>query len=324
MRTKRISKALFLVAVFSLFITGAALAADFPTQPVNLVVPYPPGGSADLPVRAISDKMSEKLGVPVVVVNKPGSGGLVGGQFVATSKPDGYNILELSLSHVVRQTIDPKMPFDVFKDFEHICQFFAQSIFLITGKDSKFKTIEDMIDFGKKNPGKLSFSHSGIGTTGHFCLELIKREVKIDFKLVPFSGGEAQGMTALMGGHIDGSIVGLVGFVGKQDVVRPLACFDKTRTPLMEDVPTFVEKGYPDVVMDAWFSFAAPAGTPKEIIEKLDDAFRAAIKDPASQVAFKKLSLREVYKGPTEFQQVLRSEYVRIDGIAKGAGITVK
>ncbi len=324
MKIRKMSKALCLVALFPLFLASAARAVDFPTKPVNIVVPYPAGGSADLPVRAISDKVSEKLGVPVIVVNKPGSGGLVGGQFVVTSKPDGYNILLFSFSHAIRQTIDPKMPFDVFKDLEHICQFFAQSIFLLTGKDSKFKTIEDMIDFAQKNPGKLSLSHSGIGTTGHFCLELMKREVKIDFKPVPFSGGEAQGITALMGGHIDGSIVGLVGFVGKQDVVRPLACFDKTRTPLMENVPTFVEKGYPDVVMDAWFSFAAPAGTPKETIEKLDDAFRAAIKDPASQAAFKKLSLREIYKGPAEFQQVLRSEYGRIDRIAKEAGITVK
>jgi tripartite-type tricarboxylate transporter receptor subunit TctC len=315
---------LFFIAVFSFFVTSGVLAADFPTKPVNLVVAYPAGGSADLPVRAISDKVSEKLGVPVIVVNKPGSGGLLGGQFVATSKPDGYTILELSLSHVLRQIIDPKMPFNVFKDFEHICQFFAQSIFLLTGRDSKFKTIEDMIDYAKKNPGKLSLSSSGIGTTGHFCLEALKMEVKIDFKHVPFAGGEAQGITALMGGHIDGSIVGLVGFMGKQDVVRPLVCFDKTRTPFMRDVPTLVEKGYPEATMNSWFSFAAPAGTPKEIVEKLNNAFRAAIKDPATQAAIKKLSLEEVYKGPTEFQQVLKSEYEKFDKIAKEGGITVK
>lgn len=325
MKIQKILKALFFFTMFSFIFTGSLLAIDFPTKPINLVVCFAAGGSTDIIVRAINDKMSEKLGVPVVVLNKPGSGGLVGGEFVARSKPDGYNILVLSLSHLVRQAIDPKMPFDVLKDLEPICLYVSQPIFIIVKGDSKFNTIDEMIDFAKNNPGKLSMGSAGIGATSHFSLELMKTATKINFKHVPFAG-EGPCLTAVMGGHIDGMAAGLGFFLGKalSGDVKPLVCFDENRVPELKDVATFKEKGYPEALMYSWFGFAAPAGTPKEIIEKVDNGFMAAIKDPASGAAIKKLYFRESYMGHAEFKQFVKTELEKFDKIAKSAGITVK
>jgi len=325
MKIYTILKSLFLTTTFFFLVVNGVSAIDFPTKPINLVVCFAAGGSTDIIVRAITDRMSEKMGVPVVLVNKPGSGGLIGGEFVAKSKPDGYNVLVLSLAHICRQVIDPKMPFDVVKDFEPICLYVGQPIFIIVNGDSKFKTIEDLIDFAKKNPGKLSLGSAGIGATSHFSLELMKAATKINFKHVPFAG-EGPAITAVMGGHIDGMAAGLGAFLGKalSGDLKALVTFDDQRVPELKDVPTFKEKGYPEAYMYSWFSFAAPAGTPKEIIEKLDNGFRAAIKDPASEAAIKKLYFRELYMGHGEFKPFVKSELEKFDKIAKSAGITVK
>lgn len=326
MKIQRIIKALFFFMIGSSLFNNPVTASDFPTKPVNVVVCFAAGGTTDIVVRIVTDKMSERLGVPAVVVNKPGSGGLVGGEFVARSKPDGYTVIVLSLAHICRQVIDPKMPFDVVKDFEPICLYGGPPIFIVVKGDSKFKTIEDLIDFAKKNPGKLNFGSSGIGATGHFSLELMKSAAKINFKHVPFPG-EGPAITAVMGGHIDGVAAGLGSFLGKamSGDVKALACFDEGRAPELKDVPTFKEKGYPEASMYSWFAFAAPAGTPREIVEKLDNTFRAAIKDPATQASFKKLGgFRESYVGHIEFKQFLQAELDKFEKIAKTAGITIK
>ena len=312
-----------LVSLFSLANLGWAI--DFPTKPVNLIVTYPPGGSTDVTVRIMSEKFSANLGVPVVVLNKPGSGGLVGGEFAARTNPDGYNIVVLSLAHIIRQVIDPKMPFDVLKDFDPICRYVSQPLVLVVKGDSKFKTIDDLIDFAKKNPGKLSMGHSGIGGANHFAGELFKAATKLSYKWVPFAG-DAGSVTALMGGHIDFMAVVLPPVAGKlaSGDLRPLATFEEKRLPEFKDVPTLKEKGYPDVVTYSWFAFAAPAGTPKEIVEKLDRAFRSAIKDPATVEALTKIGCKECYIGPAEFSRFIRSELGRFGEIAKKEGITLK
>jgi tripartite-type tricarboxylate transporter receptor subunit TctC len=198
-------------------IGGAALqcaAASFPDKPVNLVVAFAAGGPTDVVTRTLADKLSERLGQPAVVLNKPGSGGFVGAEFVAKSKPDGYNILVLSLSHLLRQAIDPRMPIDVLKDLEPISLYVSQPLVIVVKGDSQFKTIEEMVDFGLKNPGRLSFGSAGIGTTGHFSGELIKVATKMKFKHVPFQG-DAPTITALMGGHIDFLVTGTPAVAGK-------------------------------------------------------------------------------------------------------------
>jgi tripartite-type tricarboxylate transporter receptor subunit TctC len=263
--------------------------------------------------------------MPAVVLNKPGSGGLVGGDFVAKSKPDGYNLLVLSLSHLLRQAIDPQMPFDVLKDFDPICLYVTQPLVFVVKGDSRFKTIEEMIDFGLKNPGKLSMGSAGIGATSHFSGELFKVATKVNYKHVPFAG-DAPNITALMGGHIDFLVTGLPIVSGKvaSGDLRLLASFEETRLPEMKDVPTFKEKGYPEAIMYSWFGFVAPKGTPKDILGKLDSSLKSAIKDPVTQGNIKKIGFNESYKGPAEFDKFIKFEFDRFNKVTKEEGIVMK
>ena len=185
-----------------------AWAAEFPTKPVNLVVGFAAGGETDIVVRAMNEKLGEKLGQPAVVLNKAGSGGLVGAEFVAKSKPDGYNLLVLSLSHILRQAADPQVPVDVMKDYEPLCRYVTQPLVIVVKGDSPYASIEGLIDFGRKNPGRLSFGSPGVGSLGHFSGEYFKATTKITYKHVPFQGS-APLTTALMGGHIDFLITAL-------------------------------------------------------------------------------------------------------------------
>jgi tripartite-type tricarboxylate transporter receptor subunit TctC len=302
-----------------------ALAADWPTKPVNLIVCYGAGGSTDVVVRAISDQLGKVLGVPAVVLNKPGSGGLLGAEFVANSPPDGYNVLVISLSHLLRQIIEPQIQVDVFKHFEPVSRFVSQPLLLAVGKDSKFKTMEDLIAYAKANPRKASYGTAGIGATSHFASELFASETGTEHKHVPFKG-DADATTAMMGGHVDWSVTGLQQFAGKAAAgeIRVLGCFSETRLAEMKDVPTFYERGYKGAIMYSWFGFAVPAKTPKEIVQKLNSAIEKAMKDPVSQSNIKNVMFNEFYAGPEEFAKFMRSDFDRFKAVADKTGIVVK
>jgi len=313
-----------LVMAIALSPLAMAAAAEFPYKPVNLIVAYAAGGSGDVVVRAMLDKFSEKLGGPAVLVNKPGSGGLVGGEYVAKAKPDGYNILVLSLSHILRQAIDPKMPFNVVKDFEPVCFYVIQPLVLVVKGDSKFRTVEDLIDALKKNPGKLTMGNSGTGATSHFSGELFKATTKTNFKMVPFEG-EAKTNTALLGGHVDFAVMGYpisMGNLASGDL-RALATFEDERLPSLKDVPTLKERGFPEAIMYSWYGFVAPVGTPKGITEKLDTSMRVGIKDAGAQEILRKAGFREAYKDREGLRALIKYELDRFTKVAKTQGITV-
>jgi tripartite-type tricarboxylate transporter receptor subunit TctC len=306
---------------------GVACAGTpvFPDKPVNLVVAFAAGGPTDVVTRALAEKLGERLGQPAVVLNKPGSGGLVGAEFVARAKPDGHHVLVLSLSHLLRQAIDPKMPIDVLKDLEPIALYVSQPLVIVVKGDSRFKTIEEMVDFGLKNPGRLNFGSAGIGTTGHFSGELIKVATKMKFKHVPFQG-DAPTITALMGGHIDFLVTGTPAVAGKVAAgeLRLLATLEEARLPEFKDVPTMKEKGFAEAFMYSWFGFAAPAGTPKEVTAKLDTAFGESIKHPATTETVKKMGFSILYRPQGEFTRFVRSEFERFNKVAKDEGISIQ
>ncbi len=315
---------LALVAII-LFVGTALAASDFLNKPVNLVIGFAAGGETDIVVRAMNEELGKRLGVPAIVLNKPGSGGLVGAEFVAKSKPDGYNLLVLSLSHVLRQAGDPTMSVNVLKDFDPICRFVTQPIVLVVKGDSQFKTVENLIDFGKQNVNKLNFGSPGVGSVGHFSGELFKAETKATFKHVPFSGS-APSITALMGGHIDFLITALPALGGKvaSGDLRILASFADKRLPEMKDVPTMIERGFSQARMSGWFGFVAPAGTPRDVLEKLGQAFRATIKDPKIVETVQKMTFNEAYLSAGELAAHIKSELAVFSKIAKEEGIVIK
>ena len=300
-------------------------AADFPTKPVNLIVGFAAGGETDIVVRAMNEKFGEKLGQPAVVLNKAGSGGLVGAEFVAKSKPDGYNLLVLSLSHILRQAADPQMPIDVMKDYEPLCRYVTQPLVVVVKGDSPHKSIDALIDFGRKNPGRLAFGSPGVGSLGHFSGEYFKATTKITYKHVPFQGS-APLTTALMGGHIDFLITALPAVVGKlaSGELKAIASFEGGRLERIKDVPTLKEKGYPDLVLHGWFGFVAPAGTPKEIQDKLGKALRDTIKDPAIGASVMKMDFNEAYLGQVELRDYMKTELARFTDVAKREKIEIK
>jgi tripartite-type tricarboxylate transporter receptor subunit TctC len=300
-------------------------ASDFPTKPINVVVPFAPGGSLDISTRPFCDIFSEKTGVPSVLLNKPGSGSLVGSEFVSKSKPDGHTILVFTLSLILRQIIDPKMEIDVFKDLEPVSRFFMQPLVVVAKGDSKLQTIDDLVDFARKNPGKLSMGSAGVGATSHFSGELIKKTAKIDFKHVPF-GGDGPNITALMGGHIDFLVTSAPAVQGKvaSGDLRLLATLSETRLPDYKEIPTMKEKGFTDAVMYSWFAFMAPPATPKEIVQKLDTYIKQTLKDDLIQRTFEKLGFQEAYLSSHELPGFMRSEYERFKQIAVSQGITIK
>jgi tripartite-type tricarboxylate transporter receptor subunit TctC len=314
------------VVVFAgILLSGIGLsAADYPDKPVNLIIGFAAGGETDTVVRALNDKLTSNLGGQTVVLNKPGSGGLLAAQQIANSPPDGYNLLVLSLSHVLRQAADDKTPFNVLTDFEPVSRIVAQPIVLAVNKESPFQTIEQMIQFAKENPNKLNFGSPGVGSLGHFSGELFKGATKISFKHVPFSGS-APSVTALMGGHIDFLVTALPAISGKvaSGDLRILASYADKRLPEMKEVPTLSEKGYPNVVMYGWFAFAAPAKTPLAIVERLNQAVGRTIQDPGMEEVLKKLGFNPAYLTSAELKKFIGDELKRASEIAKRENIVI-
>jgi tripartite-type tricarboxylate transporter receptor subunit TctC len=296
----------------------------FPEKPVNLIVCFGAGGSTDTVIRAMNDQLSDKLDVPAVVMNKPGSGGQLGARFASKAAPDGYTVLVLSLSHLLRMAIDPDGAVDIMKNFDLVGRYVNQPLILGVGKDSQFNSLQEMIAYAKQNPGNLKYGSAGIGATGHFAAEQFIKAAGLDIKHVPFKG-DANATTATMGGHVHFSVTGLPKFGPKaaSGDIKLLAAYTTERISDLPDVPTFTELGFPAVVMYSWFGFAVPKGTPKDIITKLANALEQAIKDPVTMKNLNNLKFNEWFIGPDQMDEFARNEYMTFKKVADTAGIKV-
>jgi tripartite-type tricarboxylate transporter receptor subunit TctC len=311
--------------VFVLVFANILFAIEYPMKPVTVVVGFAPGGASDLSVRALSDKFAKGLGAPVSILNKPGSGSLVAGEYVAKAKADGYTLFVFLTPLLIRQVIDPKMTLDVFKEFDPVCNYVSVSMFIGVKRDSEFKTLDDLINFASKNPDKLSCGSAGVGTVAHYCLEYLKIKMNIKFKHVPFTG-EGPSVTALMGGHIDFVVASsgvILSKVASGDL-RLLASFDETRNADTKDVVTIKEKGFPEAVFCSYYSLVVPAGTPKEAKEKINEAMRSIIQDPEVAERLRKAELNTLYLGPTDLAKFNRLEFEKYKKLSNEAGITLK
>jgi len=313
----------WLTIVLLMGLSGTGWAA-FPEKPVNLIVCFGAGGSTDTVIRAMNDQLSDKLGKPAVVLNKPGSGGQLGARFASKTSPDGYNVLILSLSHLLRMAIDSEGAVDILKNFDMVGRYVNQPLLLGVGKDSPFESLRALIDFAKRNPGKLKYGSAGIGATGHFAAEQFIKGAGLDIKHVPFKG-DANATTATMGGHVNFSVTGLPKFGPKaaSGDIKLLAAYTKKRLDALPSVPTFAELGFPAVVMYSWFGFAVPKGTPKGVTATLADKLEKAIKDPVTMKNLDNLKFNEWFIGPAEMETFAKSEYETFGKVAEIAGIKV-
>lgn len=259
----------------------AADAGNYPDRPIRLIVPFPPGAATDTVARLVAKSMSEYLKQTVVVENKGGAGATIGAAFVANAQPDGYTLLATTQGvHIFNPAIYPKLSYDPLKSFSPIGELIASPLVFAVRSDSKFKTLKEVIAYAKSHPGELSYASAGQGTSLNSAGELLKHYAGIDVLHVPYRGG-GPAMQDFLAGRttMNSSYYSSIMAHAKNGTVRLLAVGSQTRLKLAPDLPTVAELGYPEYDSDTWTGLAAPAGTPKEIVNKLNAAAAYALKE---------------------------------------------
>jgi tripartite-type tricarboxylate transporter receptor subunit TctC len=297
-------------ALLAFSATGAG-AQEYPTKPITLVVPFPAGGATDQLMRALGDAASKHLGQPIIVDNRAGGGGAIGpGTMAVTAKPDGYTIAQIPVP-VYRLPLMQKTSWSA-GDFSYIIHLTGYTFMLVAGAQTNFKKWQDVIDYAKANPGKLTYGTSGTGGTPHLGTEMIAEKAGIKLTHVPFKGA-AEADVALLGGHVM-MIVGGTG--NKQHVDAGKAYFlniwTATRAKQVPDVPTLQELGYPYVI-DSSFGIAGPKGMDSKIVTKLHDAFKKAMEEPSVLEVMDRHQMVPNYKNTADYTKYI-GEQVKFEG----------
>jgi tripartite-type tricarboxylate transporter receptor subunit TctC len=313
----------------TLIALGAAVAAPalhaqarFPERPISLLVPFGPGGIADLTARAVAEHMSKSLGQPVVVENKPSAGSIVASQAVATAKPDGHTLLLMSNGNAVSVGLFKKLPFDAQKDFAPITTLGYFDIGVFVAGNSRFATLKDLLAHAKANPGKLNVGTIAPGSTQHLSAKLFETVAGVDLLVVPYKASPAV-LTALRSGEIDVAfeIVGPMVPQVSAGAVRALGVSSNQRNPALPEVPTVIQAGLPGYNVASWNALAAPAGTPPEVLATLGKAAREAVASSEVQARLGRLGMRLQGSTPVELQALLASEIQRWGAVIRAAKI---
>src|SRR6201997_3878261 len=267
----------------------ASAQSNCPPKPVHIFVPYAAGGGVDILARTLGDVVSRQWGQTVVVENRPGAGGVVASQALATSAPDGYTLIVVASGHATNPFLYPKIPYDTFRDFTPISLLASSPNILLVRADSPYKSLSDVIAEAKARPGSLSFAHAGSGTSTHLAGELLKSLAKVDIEAIPYKGG-APAINDLLGGQIPLSFNNGPESVGQiqAGTVRALAVTTATRAPFLPEVPSMGEtvSGYDTEV---WWGLLGPGGMPRDVVEKLSHDFVAALNSDAVRERLTKL-----------------------------------
>jgi tripartite-type tricarboxylate transporter receptor subunit TctC len=303
---------------------NAMAQADFPNKPITIVIPYSPGGVSDALGRGIAQKLSQDLKTQVVVENKAGGNTLIGASHVAKSTPDGYTLL---LTAEATLTINPliyaKLPYDVDKNFAPIVAIAQVPQSLIVSSKLGVATYQEFVGHVKKNPGKVSYATLGVGSTAHLNFEMFQRTVGLSMTDIPFKGASVA-INDLIGGHVDAMIVstGLIAAQSKSGSLRALANAGNKRSALLPDVPTFREIGVANFYPSSWFALLAPAGTPQDVIQKLNVSVNKIIKDDSLKTSlFDKFSLEAIGGTPEMLRVLIKSDAERMMPVVKDLGI---
>ncbi len=290
----------------------AAVAQTFPSKSIRLVVPFGAGGVADLTARTVAQKLSESLGQPVIVDNRPGAGGVVAGDLVAKSDPDGHTLLLMSNGTAVTAGLFKSLPFDTLRDFAPVSTLGFFDIAIITQADSKFKTLGDLLAYARANPGKLNLGSINIGSTQNLAAELFKSSAGVDMQIVPFNGSPAV-ITAMLGGQIDAAVEILAPVLPqiKAKSLRALAVTGTKRASVLPDVPTAKESGVANFEAASWNAIAAPAKTPKSVIARLNKEITAALNSPDVKKRLSEQNVAAQASTPEQATELLASEIKR-------------
>ncbi len=290
----------------------AGWAQPFPSKAIRIVVPNAPGGGADLTARTVGQKISETLGQPVIVDNKPGAGGVIAGEAVAKAAPDGHTLLLISSGTAVSASLFQSLPYDTVKDFIPVAPLATFDLVIVGAEGGRFKTLAELVAWGKANPGKLNIGTPNIGTTQHLAAEYFKSAAGLDAQIVPFNGTPAV-INALRGGQIDAGldILGPLLAQIKAKALRPLAITGDKRSHMLPDVPTAKESGVSGFSAASWNGLAVPAKTPKDVIARLNKDIVAALHDPAVRKRLEDLNLDPHPGTPEQAAALLNNDIKR-------------
>ncbi|MEJ8823156.1 tripartite tricarboxylate transporter substrate binding protein [Variovorax humicola] len=297
-------------------------AARYPSQPVKLMVPWPPGGGVDTMARLVADGLGHRLGQPFVVDNRAGAGGNIGTEVAARQRADGYNLLMSSISpNAVNISLYSKLGFDPVKDFEPIVYVSSVPNILVVPADSPFKTVKDVIDAARASPGKLNYGSAGIGSSQHLAAVQFAMAAKVDIVHVPYKG-TAPAEADLVSGQISLMLdtTTCLPFVAGGRM-RALAVASKARNPALPDVPTFDEAGLKGVYAASWYGLSAPAGTPRAIIDKLNAEANLVLKSPELQKRMLTFGAEIGGGTPEEYGRFMASETSRYAEIVRISGV---
>lgn len=275
--------------LFFIFFLNVTDAAEYPMKPIQLITAFPPGGGGDTVARIVVNKLSSVLGQPVVVVNKAGGGGVIGTYAAKAAAPDGYTIF-IAAPPMLRHPLTTKgVTYDIVKDFVPVNLPVSVNMVTVVKNDAPWRSMRELVDDAKKNPGKLSFSSPGYGGTAHFVMEMLKLETKTDITHVPMDGTAPQ-VAGVLGGHISMTTaeLGLVNKLIEAKSLRGLAVWAKKRDKVLPDIPTTTEAGFPNLLDSSWQAFFVPVKTPDPIVKKLERAFNEAMKDKETIATFEK------------------------------------
>jgi tripartite-type tricarboxylate transporter receptor subunit TctC len=303
----------------------ASAAQDYPSRTVKIIVPYGVGGSADVYGRFLAAKLSDALGQPFVIENRPGGGAVIGTDVVAKSAPDGYTLLVMSNTHTVNETLIPKKPYDLMKDLAPVTGINSQDLLLVANPKVKAKNLKEFIAYAKKNPGKLNYASSGPGTPYHMAGELFKYMAGLDIVHIPHKGSD-QARTAVLGGQVDIMFDAISTSISQVHAgrLKALGTTGDKRSPVTPEIPTIAEAGVPGYEATIWLGLMAPAGTPKPVVEKLSSSVSKIINSPEVKQNWAKQGAVPMGMTPDQFEKFMRADIQKWAKLVKETGMKVQ
>jgi tripartite-type tricarboxylate transporter receptor subunit TctC len=302
---------------------GAAAAQTYPAKPIRLMVPFPPGGSTDIVARIVAQKLSAQLGQPLVIENRGGAGGTLGAAVVAKAPPDGYTLLVGSTStHVVAPSVYTKLEYDPIKDFAPVGLMAVSPYLLVVNSSVPAKTVKELVELLKSQPGQMNYASAGIGSTTHLAMEMFKSASGTFALHIPYNGNGPAG-TAVVAGQVEilfGSLPALLPH-SRSGRVRAIAVGTPRRSPSLPEVPTVAESGYPGFDASLWLAVFAPAGTPAPVIERLNKEIVAAVGAPDTRETLDKNGAEPLTSTPAELAAMMREGVGKYAAVVKAAGV---
>ena len=318
MRTRRLA----CLAVLGLAGSAFGQADNFPTKPIRLIVPYAAGGGTDLVMRAIAPGMSEALGQPIVVENRPGAGTITATEAAVRAEPDGHFLLAVGAPIYLNTALGIKTPYDPLKDLAPVSLLVNNPGLLLVGPSVSARNVKELVALSKSQKGGLSYASAGPGSIAHLAGELLKARIGIDMLHIPYKGS-APALADLMGGQLPVAIDAMIpsGAQVKAGKVRALAILSTERSPLLPDVPTIAEAGFPGLEASATFGLMLPGKTPPAVIAKVHAAMRRAISHPATRKQLDEMGYQVVANTPEQFATFLREQIATWTKIVKDNNI---